>query len=173
MAAFCKKDDLKNRTVQISKHSTFATDGWLDIVISDASRWVQGILYNTQTNIPEVTDTPATPGPIRDLTIYTAMEELLIRMYSHFREGDSEDINFWHNRKMDQLKGILSHRIRDENMPTPEISTNKDDVRLKPAFGLGPFSERVTTTTLPDEEIGEYETRYVGGQWADQSEEHN
>ena len=171
MAAFCEKDDLKNRTVQIAKHSTFATDAWLDIVIADTSRWVQGMLYNSQTDIAEVTDSPATPGPIRDLTIYAAMEEVLIRLYSHFREGDSEDINFWHNRKMDQLKGILAHRIRDANMPTPEISTNKDDVRLYPAFGLGPFGERVTTTELPDEEINEYETRYVGGEWSSTSEE--
>ena len=171
MAAFCTRDELRNRNPEFAKHPTFATDAWLDQIISDQSDWVQGMLYNTQDTIPDVTDTPATPTPIRVLAIYASMEEALVRMYSQFREGDSEDINLWHNRKMDQLKGILSHRIRSEDMPAPGFSTNKDDVRLKPAFGLGPFSERVTTTELPDEEIGEYETRYAGGEWADQSEE--
>ena len=166
MAQFCLIQDLKDRNAEIAKHPTILTDPVLTTIVEDTSRWVQGLLYNGQ---DVVADMPDTPDPIRDLTIYASMEELLIRMYSRFREGDSEDIIFWYERKKAQLQGILTHRISAPGMLMPEISSNKDDVRLYPAFGLGPFGERVLTDQLPDAETG-YETRYVGGEWADTEE---
>jgi hypothetical protein len=166
MAQFCLIQDLKDRNAEIAKHPTVLTDPYLTTVVEDASRWVQGLLYNGQSVI---SDMPDTPDPIRDLTIYAAMEELLLRMYSRFREGDSEDIIVWFERKKEQLRGILSHRISAPDMVMPEISTNKDDIRLYPAFGLGPFGERVLTDSLPDAETG-YETRFVGGEWGETEE---
>jgi hypothetical protein len=166
MAQFCLIQDLKDRNAEIVKNPTVFTDPVLTTIVEDVSRWIQGLLYNGQSVVP---DMPDTPGPIHDLAIYAAMEELLIRGYSSFREADAEDIQFWNKRLVKQLKGILSHRISSPDMVQPEISSNKEDVRLYPAFGLGPFGERVLTDSLPDAETG-YETRFVGGEWGETEE---
>ena len=160
MATFCTKDDLKNRNFEIEKHPTELSDAYLDQLIEDISDYVETLLFNTQGTVQ---DMPNTPRPIRDLTIYGCMEEILIRMYSAFRSGDGTDIILWQERAEKQYQGIVSHRIRSADMPRPSFGTNKADKRWKPAFGYGKYGERILRSDLPDDETG-YETREIGGE---------
>ena len=59
---------------------------------------------------------------------------------------------------MEQLEGILSHRISSDDMAMPVISSAKKEDEMVPKMGYGKYGDRVKTDDISDE--AEFEADY-------------
>jgi len=128
-------------------HVATITPAWCAAVIAKADLRVDSDVLAL---VGTIAAHPATPGPIRLLAQYAAMEEALIRLYGRSRVSrDKPDIDGARTDYEKQLVKIENREVSGLTYVAQLEATWRDDQK-KPQFGEGKYGEYIQTDTPPD-----------------------